>query len=170
MKGSGQQAEGSRAAVANRDVASVLHRIADLLEFKDENLFKLRSYRLAAEIVEEMSEEVAEIAARGGAAELQKIPGVGRSISAQILEILGTGTSSALESLKRELPETVLDLRRVAGIGLKTSQILYREFGVKDLEDLKAFAEGGGLLSVRGLGEKTINRIRAALSRHQPAA
>ena len=148
----------------NEDVARVLHRIADLLEFLDENPFKLRSYRLAAETVEEMSRQVADLAARGGDAELQKISGIGKSISAQILEILATGTSSQFEALKAEVPDTVLDLRRVPGIGLKTSQILYREFGIKNLEDLKAFADGGGLLSVRGLGEKTRDRILRSLA------
>ena len=147
----------------NAGVARVLHRIADLLEFLDENPFKLRSYRLAAETVEEMPREVADLAARGGAAELRKIDGIGPSISAQILEILATGTSSQFETLKAEVPETVLDLRRIPGIGLKTAQILYREFGVKDLEDLNAFAEGDGLLSVRGLGEKTRDRIQTSL-------
>lgn len=154
----------------NLDIARVLHRIADLLEFLDDNPFKLRSYRMAAEVIEETQDSVAEMAAQGGAAALQKLPGVGKSISTQILEILETGTSSAFEALKKEIPETVLDLRTVPGIGLKTSQILYREFGVKNLEDLRAFAEGGGLHSVRGLGEKTIRRIESAIAHTQSAA
>ncbi|HEY7910268.1 MAG TPA: DNA polymerase/3'-5' exonuclease PolX [Blastocatellia bacterium] len=152
-------------AIDNREVANVLNRIADLLEFNDENPFKLRSYRMAAETVDEMEPSVAEMAARGGPAELQKIPGIGKSISALIAEIVQTGTSSYLQSLADETPESVLDLRRVSGVGLKTSQTLFREFGIKSLEDLKAFAEGGGLASVAGLGEKTIVRIKSSLAR-----
>ncbi|HET9533628.1 MAG TPA: PHP domain-containing protein, partial [Blastocatellia bacterium] len=152
-------------AIDNRDVARVLERIADLLEFRDENPFKSRSYRLASESVMEMSESVADLAERGGAAGLQKIPSVGKSISGQIVEIIKTGTSSYFEQLRAETPETVLDLRRVAGVGLKTSQLLYREFGIKSLEELKAFAEGGGLLSVPGLGEKTAARVLKSLDR-----
>jgi DNA polymerase (family 10) len=152
-------------AIDNREVASVLNRIADLLEFNDENPFKLRSYRMAAETVDEMQASVAEMAARGGPAELQKIPGIGKSISALIVEIVQTGTSSYLQSLAEQTPETVLDLRRVSGIGLKTSQTLFREFGIKSLEDLKAFTEGGGLGSVAGLGEKSIARIKSSLAR-----
>jgi DNA polymerase (family X) len=164
MSEQGQKYEG-KLAMDNRDIARVLDRIADLLEFKDENPFKLRSYRLAAETVAEMSQSVADMAARGGAAELQKIPGVGKSLSTQIVEIVRTGTSNYFEELKQETPETVLDLRRVSGIGLKTSQLLYRDFGVKSLEELRAFAEGSGLLSVPGLGEKTIERIKKSLAR-----
>ncbi|HEX8185633.1 MAG TPA: helix-hairpin-helix domain-containing protein, partial [Blastocatellia bacterium] len=157
MKESEQVYDG-KLSIDNSDIASVFERIADLLEFKDENPFKLRSYRLAAETIGEMQTSLAEIAARGGAAELQKIPGIGKSISTQVIEIIQTGSSSYFESLKEEVPETVLELRRVSGVGLKTSQLLYRDFGIKSLEELKAFAEGGGLLSVPGLGEKTINR------------
>jgi DNA polymerase (family 10) len=152
-------------SVDNADVARVLNRIADLLEFKDENPFKLRSYRIAAETVEELQEPVAEMASRGGASELQTIPGIGKSISSQIIEIIQSGTSAYFEGLKEEVPETVLDLRRVSGVGLKTSQTLYREFGIKSLEELKAFSEGGGLASVSGLGEKVIQKIQASLAR-----
>lgn len=164
MNDAGERYDG-KLSVDNRDVAGVFRRIADLLEFKDENPFKLRSYRLASETIEEMQTPLAEIAASGGASELQKIPGIGKSISGQILEVLQTGTSSFLETLKEEIPETVLDLKRVSGIGLKTAQLLYRDFGIKSLEELKEFAEGGGLLSVPGLGEKTIQRINASLAR-----
>lgn len=141
----------------------MLHRIADLLEFQDENLFKLRAYRLAAETIEELRDSLAEMAARGGVKELQKIPGIGKSISAQILEIIETGSSSALEALKAVTPETVLDLRRVPGIGLKTAQMLYRDFGIKNFKDLQAFVEGGGLHVIPGLGEKNIHRIQGRL-------
>jgi DNA polymerase (family X) len=153
-----------RLSLDNREVASVLERIADLLEFKDENPFKLRSYRVAAETIAELQQPIVEIASRG-AASLQELPGIGKSLSTQILEIIQTGTSSFFEALKEEIPETVLELRRVSGIGLKTSQALYRDFGIKSLDELKAFVDGGGLESVHGLGDKISERIRASLAR-----
>jgi Histidinol phosphatase and related hydrolases of the PHP family len=120
---------------------------------------------MAAETIAELEQPLAEIAARGGASALQEIPGIGKSISAQILEIIQTGTSSYFETLKEEVPETVLELRRVSGVGLKTSQLLYRDYGIKSLDELKSFADGGGLASVPGLGEKIINRIKSSLAR-----
>ncbi len=149
----------------NADVARVLQQIADMLEFKNENPFKLRSYQMAAETIGSMGTPIAEIAERGGAAELQKIPGIGKTISTQILEIVQTGKSSYFEELTRDVPATVLDLRRVSGIGLKTAQLLYRDFGIKSLAELRSLAEGGGLTSVPGLGEKTLSRIEKSLSR-----
>jgi DNA polymerase (family 10) len=151
--------------IDNHYVARVLGRIAEMLEFRDENPFKIRSYRLASETIDAIQEPVAEMVAGGGAAELQKIPGIGKSLSSQIIEILHTGRSSYFEELTRDVPATVLDLRRVSGIGLKTAQLLYRDFGVKSLDDLKSFCAGGGLTSVQGIGPKTIERISRSLTR-----
>lgn len=151
--------------IENSDVARILDRIADLLEFKNEIFFKVRSYRMASGAISDLDRPVADAIAQGGAAELQKIPGIGKGISAQIVEIVNTGTSPYLDELTRDLPVTVLDLRRVSGIGLKTAQALFSDFGIKSLEDLKTFADGGGLLSVPGIGEKTVERIQRSIAR-----
>ena len=152
-------------SVDNAEVARVLRRIADMLEFKNENPFKFRSYQMAAETIGSMATPVTELVERGGAFELQKIPGIGKTISSQILEIITTGNSSYFEELTADTPASVLDLRRISGIGLKTAQLLYRDFGIKSLEELKSFAEGGGLARVPGVGEKTVARIKASLMR-----
>lgn len=136
-----------------------------MLEFKNENPFKFRSYQMAAETIGSMGTPVSDIVSRGGASELQKIPGIGKTISTQILEIVESGKSSYFEELTADVPATVLDLRRVSGIGLKTAQLLYRDFGIKTLEELKSLAESGGLKSVPGLGEKTLARITKSLER-----
>lgn len=158
-------APGSGLVVDNAQVARVLQQIADMLEFKNENPFKFRSYQMAAETIGSMGTPITDIVARGGAPELQKIPGIGKTISAQILEIIETGRSPYFEELTKDVPPTVLDLRRVSGIGLKTAQLLYRDFQIKSLVELKTFAEGGGLSSVPGLGEKTAARVKASLAR-----
>ncbi len=155
----------SSSKLDNQTVARMLGDIAGILEFKDENAFKIRSYRMAAETIATMQDQVAELAERGGAAELQKIQGIGKGISTQMIEIVETGKSSYFEELTRDVPATVLDLRRVSGIGLKTAQTLYRDFGIKSLAELNVFVEGGGVNSVPGLGEKTTARIKASLAR-----
>lgn len=159
------QQQQQEVSIDNTEVARVLQQIADMLEFKNENPFKLRSYQMAAETIGPMGTPVTDIVARGGAGELQKIPGIGKTISAQIVEIVQTGKSLYFEELTKDVPATVLDLRRVSGIGLKTAQLLYRDFGIKSLDELSSFAGGGGLASVPGLGEKTVERVKASLTR-----
>lgn len=153
------------AAMDNAEVARVLQQIADMLEFQNENPFKFRSYQMAAETIGSMGTPITDITARGGAGELQKIPGIGKTISSQIIEIIETGRSPYFGELTRTVPATVLDLRRVSGIGLKTAQLLYRDFGIKSLSELKSFAESGGLASVPGLGEKTVTRVMKSIER-----
>jgi len=149
----------------NAKIANLLKQIAGMLEFQNENSFKIRAYQMAAETIEATQLSIAEMVAQGGASGLQKIPGIGKGISAQIVEIVQTGQSDYFSELTTKVPATVLDLRTVSGIGLKTAQLLYRDFGVKSLDDLHRLAEGDGLKSVPGLGEKTIARIKASLER-----
>ena len=153
----------SKPGLSNQEVADVFHRIADLMEFRDGNPFKIRSYRNAAEVIEELPTPLAQMVAEGGAARLRELPGVGEAISKKIVEILETGTCHLYEELKTETPETVLDLGRVEGIGLKTAQLLYQQFQLTKLDDFAKFVAGGGLDSVPRLGEKAQARIRASL-------
>jgi DNA polymerase (family 10) len=157
--------EENKLVTDNAGVAHVLQQIAEMLEFKNENPFKFRSYQMAAETIGSMGTPIMDLVTRGGAEELQKIPGIGKTISTQILEIIQTGNSSYFEELTKDVPATVLDLRRVSGIGLKTAQLLYRDFGITSLDGLRSFARGGGLASVPGLGEKTLARINESLVR-----
>ncbi|PYP90170.1 MAG: hypothetical protein DMF61_00205 [Blastocatellia bacterium AA13] len=153
------------AVTDNEEIANALRRIAEMLEFKEENPFKIRSYQTAAENIGSMDESVAEIVSGGGAAELQKIPGIGKAISAQIVEIAQTGKSSYFAEITQDVPATVIDLRKVSGIGLKTARLLYRDYGIKSLEELSVFAASGALAAVPGMGSKTLERVKASLAR-----
>ncbi|HWQ35362.1 MAG TPA: helix-hairpin-helix domain-containing protein [Blastocatellia bacterium] len=149
--------------MTNEEVAAVFRRLADLMELCDDNPFKLRAYRNAAEVIEDFSTPLAEIVEVGGAAALRDLPGIGAAISSKIIEVLETGTCRAYEEIKREIPESVLDLLRVEGIGMKTAQILFRQFKITTLDDLAKFVRGGGLRSVPRLGDKAQSRIAASV-------
>lgn len=126
-------------------------------------MFKIRSYRTAAETIEDASASLAEMASAGGAARLRELPGVGEAISKKIVELLETGTFKLYEEVKAEIPETVLDLLEVDGVGLKTLQALFHQFHIASLDDFSKFVEGGGLNSVPRLGGSVQSRIRASL-------
>src|SRR5262245_24752628 len=149
--------------MTNQEIAGVFRSLADLMELGEDNPFKIRAYRAAAETIEDTTTPLSEMVLEGGVARLRKLPGVGEAISGKIVELLETGTFKAYEEIKAKIPETTLDLLMVEGVGLKTLQLLYQRFQITNLNDFSKFVEGGGLDSVPHLGEKTQDRIRASL-------
>jgi DNA polymerase (family 10) len=149
----------------NEKIAERFNRLANLMEIRGDDRFRIRSYRNAAESIETWPTPMKQIAREEGAKGLQTIPGVGKAISGKIIELLEKGTFAAWEKLTAETPETVLDLLRVSGIGLKTAATLHQQFKISSLDDLKKFAAGDGLSMVDGLGEKSAERIRESLKR-----
>ena len=145
--------------MTNEEIARRFGRLATLMTIRGDDPFRTRSYRNAAEVIETWPTPLARIAAEEGVKGLQTLPGVGKAISAKIVELLERGTFEAWEKLTAETPETVLDLLRVEGVGMKTAAALHQQFKISSLEDLLQFVEGGGLDLVDGLGEKTAERI-----------
>ena len=148
----------------NAAIARRFHRLAALMEVRDDDPFRWRSYRNAAEAIEVWPTPLKEIADKEGIAGLQEIPGVGKAIAGKVIDLLQKGTFDAWDRLVAETPETVLDLLELPGIGPKTAALLHQRFKVSSLADLKAFADGGGLEMVDGIGPKTAEKIKEALS------
>ena len=151
--------------MTNEEIARRFNDMASLMEIRGEDPFRIRSYRMAAEAIETWPTEMKRIAKDEGATGLQEIPGVGKAIAAKIVELLEKGTFDAWDRLTAETPATVLDLLKLPGVGPKTAATLHQKFKITSLEDLKKFAEGGGLEMIDGIGTKTAARIRESLAR-----
>lgn len=149
----------------NEAIAERFKRLANLMEIRGDDQFRVRSYRNASEIIETWPTPLKQIAREEGVKGLQQLPGVGKAISGKIVELLEKGTFDAWEKLTAETPETTLDLLRVGGIGLKTAATLHQQFKISSLDDLRRFVEGGGLEMVDGVGERSAERIRESLKR-----
>ena len=147
----------------NEAIARRFYRLAALMEVRDDDPFRWRSYRNAAEAIEVWPTPLKEIAEKDGVAGLQEIPGVGKAIAGKVVDLLTKGTFDAWERLTAETPETVLDLLEIPGIGPKTAALLHRQFKVSSLDEMKAFVASGGLDMVDGIGPKTAERIKEAL-------
>jgi len=148
----------------NKEIARRFYRLAALMEVRGDDPFRWRSYRNAAEAIEVWPTSLKEIAEQDGVAGLQEIPGVGKAIAGKVIDLLAKGTFDAWERLTAETPETVLDLLEIPGIGPKTAALLHQRFKVSSLPDLKTFVASGGLDLVDGIGPKTAERIKEALS------
>ena len=148
----------------NKEIARRFYRLAALMEVRGDDPFRWRSYRNAAESIKVWPTSLKEIADKDGVAGLQEIPGVGKAIAGKVIDLLTKGTFDAWERLTTETPETVLDLLEIPGIGPKTAALLHQRFKVSSLPDLKTFVASGGLDLVDGIGPKTAERIKEALS------
>jgi DNA polymerase (family 10) len=148
----------------NAEIARRFYRLAALMEIRGDDPFRLRSYRNAAEAIEVWPTPLQEIAEAEGETGLQTIPGIGKAIAGKVLELLSTGSFAAWDRLTAETPESVLDLTEIPGIGPKTAALLHERFKVSSRTDLVKFVAGGGLEMVDGIGPKTAERIKEALS------
>ncbi|HKZ81375.1 MAG TPA: helix-hairpin-helix domain-containing protein [Pyrinomonadaceae bacterium] len=148
----------------NEVIARRFFRLAALMDLRDDDPFRLRSYRNAAEAIETWPHPLKEIAAQEGVTGLQTIPGVGKAIASKIIELLERGTFDAWEKITAETPATVLDLLEIPGIGPKTAATLHQRFKISSLKDLKKFVADGGLDTVDGIGPKTAEKIKEAVA------
>jgi DNA polymerase (family 10) len=149
--------------MSNPEIAEIFRRLANLMELREDNPFKIRAYRTAADTIEDAGTPLAEMLSAGGPARLRELPGIGEAISRKIADLLATGTFKAYEEIKASIPETTLDLLRVEGIGMATLKILHDQFQLTNLPDFAKFVAGGGLDSVPGFGEKSQERVRRSL-------
>jgi DNA polymerase (family 10) len=145
--------------VDNLAIARVLGEIGDLLEIKNENPFKIRAYRNAADTITHLGDQVASLPA----AERLRLPGVGKDLAAKIAELLDTGVCQYHQELLQEFPPTVLDLLRLQGVGPKTVALLYYTLGIKSLDDLERAARDGRIRELKGMGARKEALILKAL-------
>jgi len=148
----------------NEAIARRFYRLSALMEVRGDDPFRLRSYRNAAEAIEVWPTPLKDIAEKEGMEGLQEIPGVGKAIAGKVIDLLKKGSFDAWDRLVKETPESVLDLLEIPGIGPKTAALLHQRFKVSSLSDLKAFVASGGLDMVDGIGPKTAERIKEALT------
>jgi DNA polymerase (family 10) len=134
----------------NAAIARVLAEMADLLELKGENPFKIRAYRNAAATIAECAQAVGALSAR----ELLALPGIGRDLAGRIRELVDCGEIAHHRDLLAEFPATLLELTRLQGIGPKTVALLYRALDIRTLDQLEEASRAGRVRGLRGMGAK----------------
>jgi DNA polymerase (family X) len=149
--------------VQNSEVARLLNRLADLLEIEGANPFRLRAYRNAARLVEELPHAVASMIESG--ADLTELPGIGVDLAAKIATIVGTGRLPQLEEVEARIPAGLMDLTGLAGLGPKRIHALHQALGITGLQDLEQAARAGKVRGLEGFGEKTETKILQEIER-----
>ncbi len=144
----------------NRDLAGKFETIADLMEIKGENLYKILAYRKAADSLNNLGRSAEDLWREG---QLNTIPGVGKAIAEKIDELFTTGRLGFLERLESEVPPSLAEMLRVPDLGPKKAALFWRQLGITNLEELDAAARAGKLRELPGMGEKSEAKIISGL-------
>lgn len=142
----------------NGQIANAFELIADLLEFQGANPFRVRAYRNGARTVRDYPEPLAALATEG-AARLTEIQGIGQDLASKIVTLVQSGDLPMLQQLRAEVPESVLALVRIPGVGPKKAATLSKQLGIKTLDELRAACEAGAVRKIKGFGETTEKAI-----------
>jgi DNA polymerase (family 10) len=140
----------------NKELSEIFERIADILEFLGDNIYRVNSYRRAAELISGLQEDVEDLWRSG---KLPRLPGIGTSTLQKIEEFLRTGTVKKYEDLRKRVPEDLLELLEVPGVGPKTLRVAYDKLGVRTKEDFMRVLKDGSLARLPGFGPKKIQNI-----------
>jgi len=139
-----------------QEIAQVFSDIADMLDIKGADWYRVRAYRRAAEAIAHYPEELTTLWEQG---RLEEIPGVGKAIAGKVDEMLHTGRLEFYERLKSEIPDGVVSLLGIPGVGPRTAQLLYEELSLVSIPDVEAAARQHRLRHLKGLGAKSEERI-----------
>lgn len=148
--------------ISNAELARIFTEIGDMLEILGEVVYKAVAYRRVADAVARYPDDVAALFRRG---EPPKLPGAGAALTAKLAELSETGRLEYYERLRAQVPEGLLDMLHIPGIGPKTVRLVHSELGIDSVEALRAAAEEGRLRGVKGLSERTEQNVLEALER-----
>jgi DNA polymerase (family X) len=147
--------------IKNNDISSIFYKVADFLEIKNENPFRIKAYRNAAQHIENSSVGFPDMVKENK--DLTEISSIGKDLAEKIKEIVLTGKLKFLEDLKKEIPIELDELMKIQGLGAKRIKILYEKLNIRDVEDLRAAILNEQIRNIDGFGEKIEQNISKGL-------
>ncbi len=147
-------------SLKNRELSKIFAEIADALEFKGDNRFKIIAYRKVSGVLADLTKDVEILAKKRG---LLEIPGIGEGIAKKIEEYLATGRMKKHEEALSGIPKNLLSLMKIQNLGPKTLALAYKKLGVKNLEDLRRVIDDGSLASLFRMGQQRVDNIKKGI-------
>ncbi len=151
--------------VSNKKISSILYSVADYLSIMGENPFRIRAYRNAASTIEDWPEELATIYFKNK--DLPKIPGIGHDLSGKVIEIISSGKLSIFEKLKKTIPESVLELLQIGGLGPVKVKALWNILKIQNIEQLKKKVIQHEIQNLPGFGRASESKLLDSIKIHQ---
>lgn len=137
-------------------IAGMLKEIGLLLELKGESPFKSNAYYNAARTIEALSEDIAELVASG---RIQELKGIGTALAEKLAELVGTGRLRYYEELKGSVPEGLLEMTAIPGMGPKKIMAVWQQLGITTVGELEYACVENRLVGLPGFGQKTQEKI-----------
>jgi DNA polymerase (family 10) len=135
----------------NAILSELFDQMADIMEILGEDRFRINTYRKVARIISDMPTDVETFLATG---KLAEIPGIGKSSLAKIEQFVKNGTITAYQELLKKIPQTLLELLNIPGMGPKGVKAVYENLNVKTIKELKDAIQNGSVAELPGFGEK----------------
>jgi len=145
----------------NVTIACLLNETADLMEIDGADSFRVRSYRNAADAVEQTTIDLAPVS--GDVAQLLAIPGIGKSMAANIQAIVTTGSLPLRDDLLTKYGAGLLQLLKLPGMGPKTVALLWDAGKIRNIDELAEAIEAGRLKGLPRMGEKQIEKTKKGI-------
>ena len=143
-------------SLGNREIADIFERCADMLQIRGDNIHRVLSYRRAAESIRALPRDLRVISSEGG---LTDISYIGKTIAAKIDEMLETDQLEFYERLKSEIPEGLVDIMHINGVGPKKAKLFWEKMDITTVAKLQTAADAGKLSDLPGMGKKSQQKI-----------
>ncbi|MCP9755864.1 DNA polymerase/3'-5' exonuclease PolX [Lacihabitans sp. CCS-44] len=146
--------------MSNSDIADIIQLTGKLLDLHDRDEMRSKVYISSVFTLERLDTPIAEMSPK----EVGLIRGFGKVLSANIEEIVKTGTLKELNDLIEITPEGIFDIFKVKGLGVKKIKTLWKELGIDNINDLKIACENHKIANAKGFGQKTQDAILESLA------
>ncbi len=147
----------------NQEIAAVFTQIGELLELTGANPFRVRAYSRAAQMIESLSENLADIHASGGTQALKELPGIGEDLAEKIAEMVEMDDLHYLRDLQKKVPAGLVAMLKFEGLGPKKVLQLWKKFNVTDTAGLEKLIASGKLKEEKGWGEKSVANLERSM-------
>jgi DNA polymerase (family 10) len=147
--------------VDNKSIANVLYETADLLEIDGQDSFRIRSYRNAAQAIENLPEQIKELISEPK--KVLAIPGIGKGMLINLQELLKGGSLSVQAELLKKYHPSMLQLLKIQGLGPKTIALIWTAYQVSDVDGVEKLAREGKIRELPRMGEKQEQKLLKAI-------
>src|SRR6476469_9062387 len=152
----------------NKAIAGILYETADLLEIDGQDSFRIRSYRNAAQAIEALPQQIADLIAEPK--KVLEITGIGKGMLLNLQEMFKEGRLQLHADLLKRYQPTMLDLLKIQGLGPKTISLIWSAYQVSDLEGVEKLAREGKIRDLPRMGEKQEQKLLKSIEDYRRIA